>query len=132
MNKLLKIKFPFAGLCIFLILLLLISCATMPAKESANVAGLSVTGSGLAGSAMKIEGSSFRPGEVVELELNMDGLVMQIGNASGNPILASEKGTFKIESGYPTKQILVPGTWDLQATGDKGSTVQSKVIMKAQ
>ena len=132
MNKLLKIKFCIAGLCIFAGLLLLISCAAMPTKESANVARLSVTGSGLTGTAMNIEGSAFRSGEVVELELNMDGLVMQIGNASGKPIVASEKGTFKIESGYPAKQIFVPGTWDLQATGDKGSTAQAKVIMKVQ
>jgi hypothetical protein len=131
MSKLQKNIYGHAGLWVFMGLFLFSACSTMPAKDIAvTSAKIAVEGDGLPGSPMIITGSGFKSAEVIDLELDMGGLAMQLGNASGKPLVAAENGTFKVESGYPAKQIFAPGTWDLSASGDKGSAAKCKVLMK--
>ena len=130
MIKLLRSSYRCAGFCIVVGLLFFVACSMTHEKDSASAAKISSTGDGLPKSPMTIEGSGFKSGEVVELELTMDELPMMIGKTKAEPIIASNEGTFKVTSSYPDKAILVPGMWDLRASGSMGSTAACKVVMK--
>jgi hypothetical protein len=90
---------------------------------------ITVEGSGIPGKALKISGSHFVPGEVLELVLEMDAVPIIVGK-KGEPITVKENGTFTAETDYPHKLVAVPGAWDLFATGDKGSKASCKVEIK--
>ncbi|MBN2437216.1 MAG: hypothetical protein JXL20_01295 [Deltaproteobacteria bacterium] len=131
MNNRFRTSYRYAGILIVLGLFLFSACSTMPVKESAgSAAQISVTGTGLPKADMLITGSGFKPGETIELELNINGLPMLIGEQANKPVVASDKGTLQRKSAYPDKAVLVPGTWDLYANGNKGSKAQCKVPMK--
>jgi len=131
MNNRFRTLYRYAGILIVLGLFLLAACSTMQVKGSAGSAvQLSVSGTGLPKADMLITGSGFKPNEAIELELDMNGLPMLLGEQANKPVLASDKGTLQIKTAYPEKSILVPGTWDLYAKGDKGSKAQCKVVMK--
>jgi hypothetical protein len=90
---------------------------------------IAVEGSGMPGKALKISGSNFVPGEVIQLVLEMDDVPIIVGK-KGKIITVKENGTFNAETNYPHKLVAVPGAWDLYATGDKGSKVSCKVEIK--
>jgi hypothetical protein len=125
--------YRYAGIWIVLSLFLFFPCSTTLAKSSSEIAAeISVTGTGLPKADMLITGAGFKPGEAVELELDLNGLPILLGEQENKPVVASEKGTLQIKTSYPDKTILVPGTWDLYATGNKGSKARCKVFMKLQ
>ena len=106
----------------------LISCTTTSAQKAAGSAAVSVAGDGLPKHKMTITGSCFKPGELIELELDLDGVPLIIGN-KGKPIIASGAGDFKVTSLYPNKLMMIPGSWDMTASGDKGTVASTKVKM---
>jgi hypothetical protein len=128
MKKSIRISYLYGGLWIVMGLFLVTACATPPTH--AKKATISVTGTGLPKAGMVIKGSGFKPGEEIELELDMDGLPIIFGRVKGKPVTASDDGTFESKSSLPAKKIMVPGTWVLRATGNKGSTAECKVVMK--
>lgn len=131
MNNRFRTSYRYAGILIVLGLFLFSACSTMQVKESAgSAAQLSVAGTGLPKADMLITGSGFKPGEAIELELDMSGLPMLLGEQANKPVAASDKGTLQIKTAYPDKAVLVPGTWNLYARGNKGSKAQCKVVMK--
>jgi hypothetical protein len=133
MNSWSKLSNGNARVYFVLSLFLIFACAAMPAAVSAeSAAQISAAGTGLPKADMVITGSGFKPGEIVELELDLNGLPILLGEKEDKPVAASDKGTFEIKTGNPDKSILVPGEWDLFATGDKGSKAQCKVLMKLQ
>jgi hypothetical protein len=129
MKKFIKISYLYGGLWIVIGLFLVAACGTLPGQ--AKKATVSVTGSGLPKSSMVIKGFGFKPGEEVELELDMGGLPIIFGRVKGKPVTASDDGTFQSKSSLPVKKIIVPGTWILRATGNKGSTAECNVVMKS-
>lgn len=128
MKKSIRISYLYGGLWIVMGLFLVTACATPPVQ--AKKATISVTGAGLPKTPMLIKGSGFKPGEEVELELEMGDLPIVFGRVKGKPVTASDNGTFESKSSNPTKKIMVPGTWVLRATGNKGSAAECKVVMK--
>jgi hypothetical protein len=90
---------------------------------------ISVEGSKIPGKKLKITGSHFIPGEVIQLVLEMDAVPIIVGK-KGKTIEVKENGTFTAETNYPHKLVAVPGAWDLFATGDKGSNASCKVEIK--
>jgi hypothetical protein len=93
-------------------------------------AAIEVKGSGIPGKSFEVAGTHFAPGEVVELELLMDGLPIIVGK-KGKAITAGDDGTFTGKTNYPHKLVAVPGTWELTATGDKGSKATCKIEIKS-
>ena len=90
---------------------------------------IEATGPGIAGKVLKVTGSGFAPGEVVELVLDMDGVPIIVGK-KGAAIAADAGGRFEAETNYPHKLVAVPGSWPLSATGDKGSEAVCQVEIK--
>jgi hypothetical protein len=39
----------------------------------------------------------------------------------GKTIQAAQDGTFAAKTNYPHKYVAIPGSWELVATGDKGT-----------
>jgi hypothetical protein len=78
---------------------------------------------------MKINGTGFIPGEVIELVLEMEDVPIIVGE-KGKLIQVKEDGTFAAKTNYPHKLIAVPGSWDLVASGTKGSSARCKVVIK--
>ncbi len=128
MKKSIRTSRLYRGLCIVIGLFLAIAYTTLPGH--AQEPTISVTGTGLPKSGMVIKGSGFKPGEEIELELDMADLPIIFGRVKGKPVTASDSGTFESKSSLPAKKIMVPGTWVLRATGNKGSTAECKVVMK--
>jgi hypothetical protein len=128
MKKSIRTSCLYGGLWIVMGLFLITACATL--SGDAKKPTVSVTGTGLPKAAMLIKGSGFKAGEEVELELDMGGLPIIFGRVKGKPVTASDDGTFESKSSLPAKQIMVPGTWVLRATGNKGSKAECEVVMK--
>jgi hypothetical protein len=81
---------------------------------------ISVKGSGIPGKAFEVTGSNFVPGEIIQLEIMMDGLPIIVGK-KGKAIVVNDNGSFVGQTNYPHKLVAVPGIWELTAMGDKGS-----------
>jgi hypothetical protein len=106
----------------------LVSCATT-GQGAGSKAAISVVGDGKPGTVMKINGTGFIPGEVIELILEMEDVPIIVGE-KGKLIQVKEDGTFEAKTNYPHKLIAVPGSWDLVANGTKGSSAQCQVVIK--
>jgi hypothetical protein len=89
-------------------------------------ATIAVSGSGIPGKPMDVAGSGFLPGEIIELVLNMESVPIIVGR-KGKTIQAGKDGTFAAKTNYPHKYVAIPGSWDLMATGDKGTEAVCKV-----
>jgi hypothetical protein len=119
----------FTALCVVLgTFLAITSCSTV--KTEQITPRLEISGSGMPGKALEVMGSNFIPGERIELVLEMGDVPMIVGEKEKG-IQVDEKGMFKAGTAYPHKSVALPGVWDLIATGDKGSTAQCKVEIKA-
>jgi hypothetical protein len=126
-----KGKFITVGL-IFLSMaafLALVSCETLGISKKGPQASISVVGSGIPGKPMEINGAGFKPGEAIELVLQMQDLPVIVGEKAKG-ITVKEDGTFKAKTDYPHKLYAIPGSWDLVATGTKGSSAKCKVEIK--
>lgn len=121
--------FCLATACIGIaVMLALVSCATT-GPGAGSKAAISVVGDGTPGSAMKINGTGFIPGETIELTLEMEDVPIIVGK-KGKVITVKEDGTFAASTNYPHKFVAVPGSWDLIANGSKGSSGKCKVAIK--
>lgn len=109
--------------------LALAGCAGTAAHSEKAAANLSVSGSGIPGKPLDVTGSGFVPGEVIELVLNMESVPIIVGK-KGRTIQAGQDGTFAAKTNYPNKYVAIPGSWDLVATGDKGTEAFCKVQIK--
>jgi hypothetical protein len=101
-----------------LLLLGMLSCASMPAK-TVSAASLVITPiSGQAASVITIRGSGFVPGEKIEVIMLIDGIPTELGE---EPMIkeANEVGAFKAKSGIPFNAK--PGVYSVKALGDKGT-----------
>jgi len=123
------VLFGLATACIGIAALVtLISCATT-GPAAGSKAAISVVGDGKPGTVMKINGTGFIPGEVIELILEMEDVPIIVGKL-GKIIEVKQDGTFATSSEYPHKLVAIPGSWDLVATGSKGSSARCKVEIK--
>lgn len=121
--------FGLATACIgFAALVALVSCATT-GPVAGSKAAISVVGNGKPGTVMKINGTGFSPGEVIELVLEMEDVPIIVG-AKGKLIQVKENGTFAATTNYPHKFVAVPGSWDLIVNGSKGTSARCKVEIK--
>lgn len=119
----------YVGISIGLILALALvfsGCAGKEIRSEKTTAAITVSGSGVPGKAMDVNGSGFISGEVIELVLNMEDVPIIVGK-KGKTIQAGEDGTFVAKTNYPHKYVAIPGLWDLVATGDKGNVAVCKV-----
>lgn len=112
-----------------LFILVNISCSTTGQSKQSESPAISVSGSGNPGKVMEVNGKGFIPGEVIELVLEMEAVPIIVGQ-KGKTISVKDDGTFVAKSNYPHKFVAIPGSWDLTATGDKGSKATCKVEIK--
>ena len=124
-----KITVLAMGFCAVFILSL-VACSTSGISKKQASPALSVTGNGVPGKVMEIKGKGFIPGEVIELVLEMEAVPIIVGK-KGKTIEVKEDGTFEAVTNYPHKYVAIPGSWDLVATGDKGSKATCKVDIKS-
>jgi len=116
--------------CVSLLALLaFVSCATTETSKTGTKAAISIIGNGVPGKTLKINGTGFIPGEVIELVLEMEDIPIIVGK-KGKVIKVKEDGTFTATTNYPNKLVAIPGSWDLTAKGDKGSSASCKVEIK--
>jgi hypothetical protein len=66
-----------------------------------------------------ISGTQFLPGEEVEVVMTVGDLYHGLGTEKTDTIVADKAGTFEVSSGIPVRTP--PGTYEIRATGDKGS-----------
>ncbi|MCK4793773.1 MAG: hypothetical protein KAV87_59140 [Desulfobacteraceae bacterium] len=128
-----RMKSNFFILVVFCIsaltILAFISCATTETSKKATGAAISIIGNGVPGKILKINGTGFIPGEVIELVLEMEDIPIIVGR-KGKVVKVKEDGTFTAKTNYPNKLVAIPGSWDLVAKGNKGSTAICKVEIK--
>lgn len=110
-------------------ILAFISCATTETSKKPTGAAISIVGSGVPGKALKINGTGFIPGEVIELVLEMEDVPIIVGK-KGKTIKVKKDGTFAAQTNYPNKLVAIPGLWNLTATGTKGTNALCKVKIK--
>jgi hypothetical protein len=115
-------------LCIA-VTLAFVSCETLGISKKGPKASVSVVGSGKPGNPMEINGVGFKPGEAIELVLQMEDLPVIVGEKAKG-ITVKEDGTFKVKTAYPHKLYAIPGSWDLVASGSKGTSAKCKVEIK--
>jgi len=128
-----KYRVLMASCLLLSVLSLLAACSTVETSKVSVVQSISVSGNGMPGSKLEINGSGFVPGEIIELILEMGDAPMIIGGVKGEEleeIKANEKGMFTTKTAYPHKTVALPGAWDLIATGNKGSISKCKVEIK--
>jgi len=106
--------------------LIFVVCSTPGASQKSELPAVSISGNGVPGKVMGIDGTGFIPGEVIELVLEMEDVPIIVGR-KGKIIKVKKDGTFSAKTNYPNKYVAIPGSWDLIATGDKGSTAKCKV-----
>ncbi len=116
--------------CSIVFAIALFACSTTRSTMGKDEASISVTGSGIPGKKLEIEGEGFIPGESIELVLEMEAVPIIVGK-KGRIIKVNEMGAFKAVTNYPNKYVAIPGSWDLIATGSKGSKAMCKVVIKS-
>lgn len=112
-----------------LTMLAFVSVVTAETPKKLKKPSISVVGDGIPGKALKINGNGFIPGEVIELVLEMEDIPIIVGK-KGKVVKVKEDGTFTAKTNYPNKLVAIPGSWDLVAKGNKGSTAICKVEIK--
>ena len=119
----------FAILCTGIIALSAFVFYVTPGYCAGSKAAISIVGNGIPGKVMKINGTGFLPGEVIELVLEMEDVPIIVGK-KGKVIQVKADGTFTATTNYPHKFVAVPGSWDLIANGSKGTSARCKVEIK--
>ena len=102
--------------CIFMIAAL--ACVPKAAKERPATLVISPA-SAKEKTPIIIRGSQFLPGEEVEVIMQVGDVYHSIGTAKADVIVADKSGAFEVSSGIPIKTP--PGTYKIEATGNKGS-----------
>ena len=111
-------------------ILALFGCMGQNVRADKPLPALTVSGSGVPGKPMDVNGTGFAPGEVIELVLNMEDVPIIVGK-KGKVIKAGPDGAFAATTNYPHKFVAIAGVWDLVATGDKGSEAICRVEIKS-
>jgi uncharacterized membrane protein len=79
--------------------------------------------------AIKIEGSGFKPGEDVDITLDLgDGILIGLGTQKVEAVTADSDGTFSAQSAVPA--IAKPGTYKVTAEGNKESAAEAELVVQ--
>lgn len=99
------------------------------AVSKASDAKISITPpSGKERTAITIEGAGFKPGEAVDVTIDLGGgQLVGLGTEKVEEIVADSAGKFKVPSGIPFKAK--PGTYKVTAEGNKGSMAKFDLIV---
>ncbi len=102
--------------CLFIISVL----ACVPKAPLERPATLNVEpASGKAAAVIKIKGSNFLPEEEVDIVMTVGDIYHGLWTTKADKIIADKTGAFEVSSGIPVKTP--PGTYEIKATGNKGS-----------
>jgi hypothetical protein len=102
--------------CVFMIA----GLACVPKAPRERPATLTVQpSSGKATTPLVINGTQFLPGEEVEIIMTVGDVYHSLGTAKTDVVVADKNGVFEVSSGIPVKTP--PGTYKIEATGNKGS-----------
>ncbi len=75
---------------------------------------------------IKIEGKGFKPGEEVNIVINLgEGEKVALGTVKEDVVKANKKGEFSVVSGIPFNAK--PGVYKINVTGNKGSSTEVKI-----
>ena len=100
------------------------------AVSKASDAKIAITPpAGQARAAITIDGTGFKPGEVVDITVDLgEGRLVGLGTEKVEEIKADATGAFNAPSGVPfgTK----PGTYKVTADGNKGSTAKTQLVVQ--
>ena len=119
--------FSIVTFCLSVIVMLaFVSCTNTETSKKVTKPTISVAGDGMPGKTFEINGTGFIPGEVVELLLEMEDIPIIVGR-KGKAIKVKEDGTFTAKTNYPNKLVAIPGSWNLVARGNKGTSATCKV-----
>jgi hypothetical protein len=110
--------------------LFLAAACTGTAVQKASDAKIALTPpAGKKGAAIAINGTGFKPGEVIDITLDLaDGRLVGLGTTKVEEIKADAAGLFKADSGIPT--VAKPGTYKVTAEGDKGSVAKAELVVQ--
>lgn len=99
------------------------------AVSKASDAKISITPpSGKQSAAISIEGAGFKPGEAVDVTVDLGGgRLVGLGTTKVEEIVADSAGKFKVPSGIPFKTK--PGTYKVTAEGNKGSIAKADLVV---
>jgi uncharacterized membrane protein len=76
-----------------------------------------------------IEGSGFKPGEIIDITLNLgDGILIGLGTQKVEAIAADADGAFSAKSAVPA--VAKPGNYKVTAEGDKGSKAEAQLTVQ--
>lgn len=119
--------FSIVTFCLSVIVMLaFVSCTNTETSKKVTKPTISVAGDGMPGKTFEINGTGFIPGEVVELLLEMEDIPIIVGR-KGKVIKVKEDGTFTAKTNYPNKLVAIPGSWNLVARGNKGTSATCEV-----
>ena len=119
--------FSIVTFCLSVIVMLaFVSCTNTETSKKVTKPTISVAGDGMPGKTFEINGTGFIPGEVVELLLEMEDVPIIVGR-KGKAIKVKEDGTFTAKTNYPNKLVAIPGSWNLVARGNKGTSATCEV-----
>jgi hypothetical protein len=99
------------------------------AVQKAGDAKITITPpSGKERTAITIEGTGFKAGEVIDITIDLGGgQLVGLGTQKVDAIVADKAGAFKAPSGIPFKAK--PGTYTVTAEGDKGSFAKFDLVV---
>ena len=103
-----------------------------PAAESSPASIVVEPMSGKPKTALMVYGAGFVPGENVRIILHMTGTDMAWGpTGSGGIVTANDYGAFglKTRGGIPAGNVIEPGVYSVEATGDKGSRASTPLVV---
>lgn len=81
---------------------------------------------------IKVTGSGFAPGEIVQVALLTKEAELVLGGMGGAPggfVKANETGAFQISTWIPHDGVAKPGVYTMKATGDKGSAATAPLVV---
>lgn len=104
--------------------------AASPTVSNAGDAVITITPSAeKPAGVLTIEGAGFKPDETVDLTLDLgDGLLVGLGTTKVEEIRTDSSGAFSVPTGVP--RVAKPGTYSVDAEGDKGSTARAELVVK--
>ncbi|MCU0560456.1 MAG: hypothetical protein MUD16_09720 [Desulfobacterales bacterium] len=104
------------------------ACAGTAVSKAGNAKVAIDPPSGKKGTAVSVVGTGFKPGEVVDVTLDLGGgLLVGLGTEKVEAITADAAGAFKVASGIPA--VAKPGTYKVTVDGNKGSVAKADLIV---
>jgi hypothetical protein len=123
-----KISVAIRLLAVCTALFFLAACAGTEVSKTSEGKLTITPPSGKKGSAITVEGTGFKPGEVVDVTLDLGGgLLVGLGTEKVEAITADAAGAFKAASGIPA--VAKPGTYKVTVDGNKGSVAKTDLIV---